>query len=130
MNDIVFKNLNEFCNQNYVSFDKIDPDVVESCSYAYEAITMSGTRNNENVLSFSRSNDDLFFSIRFGTEREEKPVFEDIIVSMINETEREFDISPFSSGLFAESTKRAKCYDIFNNGKGVTLVITYENAIQ
>lgn len=130
MNETVIEKLYEFCDSNGIDFDKIDPEVVDSCVHAYLTLELRKVNSIGPVIGVSRSNNDLLFALRYGTHREDKPYFEDILDATMAGIPNDFDITPFSSGLFVEATRRAKCFDILNNGKGITLVITYENAFK
>lgn len=102
MNENIEEILSEFCRTNGVT---IKHDVAESC-ILLEKILSSFGQNDNFSLSLNKINNDLLMSI---------------------ETPEE--ISVFSR-LFAEATFNAKCYDIYNTGSGIKIIITYENAIQ
>lgn len=128
MNEDVLEKLGEFCASEEIKVSKIDPSVVESCLYAYKAITLIRNKDKGIQLGFTKSDSDLLFAIRFGAQLTEAPNIIDVVDAMISGEETECDVYPVPSGLFAESTKRAKCFDILNHGKGITIVITYEKA--
>ena len=102
MNENVAEILSEFCKSNGAT---IRHDVAESC-VLLEKILTSFEQNEEFNLSVNRINNDLLLSI---------------------ETHEEINVF---SRLFAEATFNAKCYDIYNTGSGIKIIITYENAIE
>lgn len=102
MSENIEEILSKFCRTNDVTVKK---DVTESCVLLVKILSSFGQNDNFS-LSFNKIHNDLLVSV---------------------ETPEE--ISVFSR-LFAEATFNAKCYDIYNTGSGIKIIITYENAIQ
>ena len=101
MNEIVNEKFNEFCEKQKIDISSIDPDVVVSCSLVTEILN-----ENDVNLSIIRAQNDIIFSVE------------------------SLDYSSIISRLFAEATLNVKCYDIYNTGRGVKIIFTYENAIK
>ena len=103
MNDIK-EVLHDFCEENGVNISSIKDDVIQSLDLVDCALNI--TEQNITSISLSKMKDDLLLSISAP------------------------ELTTIISRYFSQATVNAKCYDVYNTGYGIKLIITYENAFK
>lgn len=104
MSNDVIETLHDFCQKNDLDIRTIDEKVVQSCALVVRVV--SDRNDNEVAVRFNKAGNDLL---------------------LVLET-AEFD--EFFARFFSEATANAKCYDIYNTGAGVKMIVTYEKAFK